>query len=163
MNNSSSLQCYCHQEIYTASCNSIMIINPWQKCFSQLTASQRRLVEGAIGEWAHCNCRNGINGTVSNIWKPHVWRHSIPAITISLSSYCSSHQPPLLPVSDHTLEFSRNLCTTVALDSWCPLRSSSEFQTRHDCPEVRRLCYMALLSSIGSEEVVLHVPLKHKS
>ena len=32
---------------------------------------QRTLVGGVIGGQDHCNGWNGINGTVSNIWKPH--------------------------------------------------------------------------------------------
>ena len=57
--------------------------------------TQWRLVGGAKGGWAHCNGWNAINGTISNMWKPHAWLHSIPAITMSLSSYNSSHQSPL--------------------------------------------------------------------
>ena len=51
----------------------------------------------AIGGWAHCNSWNGINGTVLNIWKPHLtlFHFSFPDITMSLSSFSSSHQPPL--------------------------------------------------------------------
>jgi hypothetical protein len=56
-------------------------------------------VWGAIGGWSHCN---GWNGMESNMWFPYVWSvwyrsmNSIPAITMSPSSYSSSHQPPLL-------------------------------------------------------------------
>ena len=58
---------------------------------------QRRLVGGAIGGQAHCNGWNGFNGTELNTLFPCVgcvWYHSIdsiPAITISPSSYSSSH------------------------------------------------------------------------
>jgi hypothetical protein len=41
----------------------------------------------------------------SNIWKPHVWLcsiHSIPAITMSPSSYSSSRQPPLIPTVNNS-------------------------------------------------------------
>jgi hypothetical protein len=60
------------------------------------TPLQWRLVGGAMGGWAHCNGWNGINGT--HMWFSYVWYHSIhfiPAITMSPSSYSSSHQPPL--------------------------------------------------------------------
>ena len=54
----------------------------------------KRLVGGAIGGRAHYNGWIGVNGMVpntSNTWK----QHFIPAITMSPSSYNSSHQPPL--------------------------------------------------------------------
>jgi hypothetical protein len=66
-----------------------LLILSWEVC-----AQQRRLVGWAIGGWAHCNNRNGVNGTVSNTWKPYFFFRSIcsiPVITMSPSFYSSSH------------------------------------------------------------------------
>ena len=52
------------------------------------TVQRRRLVGRYIEGRAHCKGWNGINGTISH--------NSIPAITMSLSSYVSAHHPSLL-------------------------------------------------------------------
>jgi hypothetical protein len=39
---------------------------------AKMSISQRRLVVGAIGGWAHCYGWNGIHGTESNKWFPYV-------------------------------------------------------------------------------------------
>ena len=67
---------------------------------TRMCVCQRRLEGGAIGKQPHCNGSNGIHGTDINVVSVCLMCsiYSIPAITISLSSYSSSHQPPLVCV-----------------------------------------------------------------
>ena len=100
---SMSISCILHYDLYCM-CSVMycmyLSIPVWCKC--SYGVAILLLVGGAIGGWAHCNGWNGIDGTESSMWFPYVWCvwycsiYSIPAITMSLSSHNSSHQPPLL-------------------------------------------------------------------
>jgi hypothetical protein len=60
-----------------------------------LCICQWMLVGVAIGGRPHCNGKNGIIGTESNMWFPYVW---CVWYRCTDSSYNSSHQPPLVLV-----------------------------------------------------------------
>ena len=73
-----------------------------------LCVYQWRLVGRAIGGWARWNGWSGINGMESNMWFPYVWYrsiYSIPANTMSLFSYSSSNQPPLVCLCVHVCSY----------------------------------------------------------
>ena len=93
------------------------IVEESVSCQVFLRSGQRRLVGGGTRGRAHCNGWKGVNGTISNIWLFTI--NSIPAITMSPSSYSSSHQPPLLVVYS-TLPY---LCrgVNISLSLYYPL------------------------------------------
>lgn len=93
------------QHLHLAQCNTI---------------HQWRLVGGAVGGHAYCN---GLNGIIGTAWKPRLTSFHLfhSSHTMSLSSYSSTHQPPLL----YTLwGFSDTL-------AWRPQRTATSYPSPH--------------------------------